>query len=82
MTRRTGTGPMEVSGLDMIIGEQASLTMLVDLNIILVSIFLKLVNGMILIPHCIPKDHYVSTILMMEMVVIFYKHSSFNGFMF
>ena len=46
MTRRTGTGLMEATGLGTITGDQASLTIIVILRIILVSTILGQDSGM------------------------------------
>ena len=46
MTRRTGTGQMEASGLGTTTGGQDSLTMLVEMRIILVSISVDQESGM------------------------------------
>ena len=46
MTRRTGTGLMEATGLGTITGDQASLIIMVILSIILVSTILGQDSGM------------------------------------
>ena len=60
MTRRTGTGLMEASGLDTITGDEASQTIMVNMSIILVSIFLRKDSGMTLIISSIHKDQSAS----------------------
>ena len=61
MTRRTGTGLMEASGLGTITGDQASLTTTQGMRIILVLIFLGEDNGMTSVAPGILKDQSVST---------------------
>ena len=60
MTRRTGTGLMEATGLGTITGDRASLTILVILSIILVSTILGQDSGMTSKISSIHKDQSVN----------------------
>ena len=60
MTRRTGTGLMEASGLGLIIGDEASLTIGKIRSIILVSTFMRQECGMTSIISSIHKDQSAS----------------------
>ena len=59
MTRRTGTGLMEATGLGTITGDQASQDNMM-VNFILVSTFLGLDSGMTSIISSIHRDQYAS----------------------